>query len=307
MEVFINLFGDNVPTSLKLVILTIVLVTVLLILFWTIRKILGSPVIKPIRGRLPRLAVTDAANLDDKRRLVLIRRDNVEHLVMIGGQTDVLIESNITANDKEQDTSHANDALENQSAPSAQNSEDDESIQASRESQLILEKRAATVANLAAAATFAPTIVEPQAPPPPKGPFDDILKNAKLEVEQSSDGSSSDELNPAALSTLENALGAELAQSNIGLPEAEIANPATLAVPAAPDLSPVVQTPVPPALAPPVPEPVRATDVEATQTSSAEGRLQPVHQTEIAHVPVETVSSEDQMQKLLDELTGEKT
>src|SRR5437867_3391471 len=47
------------------------------------------------RGRQPRLAVIDAAAVDGRRRLVLIRRDNVEHLLMIGGPTDVVIEPNI--------------------------------------------------------------------------------------------------------------------------------------------------------------------------------------------------------------------
>ena len=47
------------------------------------------------RSRQPRLAVIDAASVDARRRLVLIRRDNVEHLIMIGGPTDVLIEPNI--------------------------------------------------------------------------------------------------------------------------------------------------------------------------------------------------------------------
>ena len=41
------------------------------------------------RGRQPRLAVIDAATVDGRRRLVLIRRDNIEHLLMIGGPTDV--------------------------------------------------------------------------------------------------------------------------------------------------------------------------------------------------------------------------
>jgi hypothetical protein len=42
-----------------------------------------------------RLAVIDAAAVDGQRRLVLIRRDNVEHLLMIGGRTDIVIEPNI--------------------------------------------------------------------------------------------------------------------------------------------------------------------------------------------------------------------
>jgi hypothetical protein len=47
------------------------------------------------RGRQPRLAVIDAATVDGRRRLVLIRRDNVEHLLMIGGPSDLVVEPNI--------------------------------------------------------------------------------------------------------------------------------------------------------------------------------------------------------------------
>ena len=37
----------------------------------------------------------DAATVDGRRRLVLIRRDNVEHLLMIGGPSDIVVEPNI--------------------------------------------------------------------------------------------------------------------------------------------------------------------------------------------------------------------
>jgi len=47
------------------------------------------------RGRMPRLAVIDAAAVDGRRRLVLVRRDNVEHLLMIGGPSDIVVESQI--------------------------------------------------------------------------------------------------------------------------------------------------------------------------------------------------------------------
>lgn len=47
------------------------------------------------RGRMPRLAVIDAAAVDGRRRLVLVRRDNIEHLLMIGGPSDIVVETNI--------------------------------------------------------------------------------------------------------------------------------------------------------------------------------------------------------------------
>lgn len=64
--------------------------------FWLYRRRGGpSPFVRGGRNRQPRLQVLDAAAVDTRRRLVLIRRDNVEHLIMIGGPTDVVIESRI--------------------------------------------------------------------------------------------------------------------------------------------------------------------------------------------------------------------
>jgi flagellar protein FliO/FliZ len=45
----------------------------------------------------PRLSVMEQASVDSKRRLVLIRRDDVEHLIMTGGPVDVVIETGISA------------------------------------------------------------------------------------------------------------------------------------------------------------------------------------------------------------------
>ncbi|MGQ0445176.1 MAG: hypothetical protein ACT4O2_08660, partial [Beijerinckiaceae bacterium] len=47
------------------------------------------------RARPPRLGTVDAFNLDHQRQLVIVRRDNVEHLLMIGGPNDLVIESEI--------------------------------------------------------------------------------------------------------------------------------------------------------------------------------------------------------------------
>jgi len=48
---------------------------------------------KPLR----RLSVSEQFNLDNRRRLILVRRDNVEHLIMTGGPVDVVIETGIGA------------------------------------------------------------------------------------------------------------------------------------------------------------------------------------------------------------------
>lgn len=70
---------------------------VVLILVLIVLKRRNSPLfIKGGKAREPRLLVLDAAAVDPKRRLVLIKRDDVEHLIMIGGPTDIVIESGIT-------------------------------------------------------------------------------------------------------------------------------------------------------------------------------------------------------------------
>ena len=45
----------------------------------------------------PRLGVSEQANIDGRRKLLLVRRDDVEHLLMIGGPVDIVIEENIRA------------------------------------------------------------------------------------------------------------------------------------------------------------------------------------------------------------------
>lgn len=63
---------------------------------WLVRRFGGNRLgANSARGRMPRLAVIDAAAVDGRRRLVLVRRDNVEHLIMIGGPSDIVVEPNI--------------------------------------------------------------------------------------------------------------------------------------------------------------------------------------------------------------------
>jgi hypothetical protein len=45
----------------------------------------------------PRLGVMEQARVDNRRTLVLIRRDDVEHLIMTGGPIDMVIETGIAS------------------------------------------------------------------------------------------------------------------------------------------------------------------------------------------------------------------
>ncbi len=75
--------------------IAVVLLLLAVALIWLLVRFFRQPRFAGKRGKQARLAITDAARVDDRRRLVLVRRDDVEHLIMIGGVTDLLIETDI--------------------------------------------------------------------------------------------------------------------------------------------------------------------------------------------------------------------
>lgn len=93
---FETLFGSGMPLAARFFIAFLAVLALIGVTAWLVRRFganrLGGGA---ARGRQPRLAVIDAASVDGRRRLVLIRRDNVEHLLMIGGPSDVVVEPNI--------------------------------------------------------------------------------------------------------------------------------------------------------------------------------------------------------------------
>jgi hypothetical protein len=94
---FGNLFGAEMPLAARFVIAFVVVLALIGATAWVVRRF-GANRLGGSAGRgrqQPRLAVIDAANVDGRRKLVLIRRDNIEHLLMIGGPSDVVIEPNI--------------------------------------------------------------------------------------------------------------------------------------------------------------------------------------------------------------------
>ncbi len=90
-----ELFGPDMPLAAKFFIAFAVVLALIGLTAWLVRRFGTNRLGGGARGRQPRLAVIDAATVDGRRRLVLIRRDNVEHLLMIGGPTDVVVEPNI--------------------------------------------------------------------------------------------------------------------------------------------------------------------------------------------------------------------
>jgi flagellar protein FliO/FliZ len=88
-------FGDNRP--LQIAALFGIAILVILVLIVGYRVLFGNRLRFSAGGkaRQPRLGLVDAFSLDGQRQLVIVRRDNVEHLLMIGGPNDVVVEAQI--------------------------------------------------------------------------------------------------------------------------------------------------------------------------------------------------------------------
>lgn len=90
-----DLFGAEMPLAVRFFLAFLIVLGLIGVAAWAVRRFGSARIGGAVRGRQPRLAVIDYATVDARRRLILVRRDNIEHLVMIGGPTDVVVEANI--------------------------------------------------------------------------------------------------------------------------------------------------------------------------------------------------------------------
>jgi hypothetical protein len=82
--------SDLAPYMTTIIVAALILaaLVVLLLLFKLFRT--------GVRGRKgSRIGISEYYEIDKSRRLVLVRRDDIEHLILIGGGEDVVVESNI--------------------------------------------------------------------------------------------------------------------------------------------------------------------------------------------------------------------
>jgi flagellar protein FliO/FliZ len=66
------------------------------LLGWVVRRLGLIPGAAAFKKRGKRLEIVEMTALDVRRKLVLVRRDNVEHLILLGLQRDVVVETGIT-------------------------------------------------------------------------------------------------------------------------------------------------------------------------------------------------------------------
>lgn len=95
MQFITSLFGGVGGNTYLTALFALGAVIVLIVLGVWLLKLIFKVSTQGPRGRNRRLAIVDSLVVDQKRQLLVIRRDNVEHLILTGGPHDVVIETGI--------------------------------------------------------------------------------------------------------------------------------------------------------------------------------------------------------------------
>jgi flagellar protein FliO/FliZ len=73
----------------------------MLVMLWVVRRfniVIGGSLPVLARSKVRRLAVLETLPLDARRRLVLVRRDGMEHLILLGATSEIVVEAGVHSN-----------------------------------------------------------------------------------------------------------------------------------------------------------------------------------------------------------------
>ncbi|MCQ0989718.1 flagellar biosynthetic protein FliO [Jiella marina] len=91
----IDLFGSSLAPIVWVAFVAAIVCILAIGFLFVAKRFWGGAIGSHAKHKGPRLAVVDMARIDEKRKLVLVKRDDVEHLVLVGGQTELLVEAGI--------------------------------------------------------------------------------------------------------------------------------------------------------------------------------------------------------------------
>jgi flagellar protein FliO/FliZ len=94
MQFMTSLFGGSAGSLLNAAFALGIVIVLIVFGLWLL-KLLSKASERLGRATEKRLQVIDTAAVDGKRKVMIIRRDNVEHVIMTGGPQDLVIESGI--------------------------------------------------------------------------------------------------------------------------------------------------------------------------------------------------------------------
>ncbi|MFS8038553.1 flagellar biosynthetic protein FliO [Xanthobacter sp. AM11] len=96
-----QLFGTELAFPIRVAVALAVIATLLGVTVLAMRRLGARNRAAGGRGRAgPRIAVVETVAVDQRRKLVLVRRDQVEHLLLIGGSSDIVVEPQIMVQDE---------------------------------------------------------------------------------------------------------------------------------------------------------------------------------------------------------------
>ena len=94
MQFLTSLLGESGGTIVTSVLALGIVLMLIVLGVWALKFVTRTSTVVG-RGRNRRLSVIDHMQVDAKRQLLIIRRDNVEHLILTGGPQDVVVEAGI--------------------------------------------------------------------------------------------------------------------------------------------------------------------------------------------------------------------
>lgn len=101
-----DVMSAQTPDFFRLILALLLVLGMMGGLSFALRKLGLAQSIKIQSGGKPRLSITESLPLDARRRVVLIRRDNVEHLVILNANGETLLESGIVTQPVDSSTIH---------------------------------------------------------------------------------------------------------------------------------------------------------------------------------------------------------
>lgn len=94
-DLLVTWFGATGATVVRYLVALAVVIGLLLLLRWVLRNYATGGQLSIGRSRQSRLTIVEQIALDQRRRLLLVRRDGVEHLILVGGGNDLVVEPTI--------------------------------------------------------------------------------------------------------------------------------------------------------------------------------------------------------------------
>ncbi len=85
----------DITTYLRFVVALILVIGLIMGFAWVMKRFGLGAGFQGALNRKRRLATIETASLDNRHRIVLVRRDNVEHLILVGPNTSQVIERGI--------------------------------------------------------------------------------------------------------------------------------------------------------------------------------------------------------------------